>query len=179
MLLPGIVIGSIFGAIVVDYLPSNAIRIGFGIFEILVAIQIGIGLKPSPQRELPGRGGLQIAGGGIGVCSTILGIGGGALTVPFLLWCNVNIRNAVATSSACGFPIAFSGATVMAVTGMGYQYLPEGSSGYIYWPAVIGIVISSMLCAPVGARLAHLLPIETLRWLIAVFLVAIGVRMLI
>ncbi|MGH8120104.1 MAG: sulfite exporter TauE/SafE family protein, partial [Gammaproteobacteria bacterium] len=131
-LAPGIVLGSIAGALLTHHLPSHTLRSAFGVFEILVGLQIGFGFKPGAHRALPGRGGMLLAGGGIGAVSTVLGIGGGTLTVPFLLWCNVHIRNAVATSSACGLPIAAVGAGVLIIAGSTYPGLPSGTSGYVY-----------------------------------------------
>lgn len=114
----------------------------------------------------------------IGAVSAVLGIGGGTLTVPFLLWCNVNIRQAVATSAACGLPIALAGSIGFAVTGWGDPALPSGSSGYIYWPAVVSVVAASTLFAPVGTWLAHTLPVAALKHLFAIIVAIIGIRML-
>jgi len=144
LLTPGIIIGAVFGAFLADYISSDILRRLFGIFEILVACQIGFSVKPSAQRSLPGRNGMLIAGGGIGTLSTILGIGGGTLTVPFLVWCHVNIRKAVATSSACGFPIALAGTLAMIYTGLDSNSLPENTIGYVYWPAALLILVTSV-----------------------------------
>ncbi|MFQ5659333.1 MAG: sulfite exporter TauE/SafE family protein [Gammaproteobacteria bacterium] len=179
LLVPGIVIGGVIGALIADQLASNVMQTGFGMFECIVALQIGTGIKPSPRRSLPANAGLLLAGSGIGGLSTILGIGGGSITVPFLLWCNVNIRNAVATSSACTLPIALTGASAMMMTGWNNQHLPEGAIGYIYWPAVIGIAITSVLFATVGARLAHSLPVELVRRIFTVVIAIAGIRMLV
>ena len=151
----------------------------FGIFELLVAVQIWSGFKPEASRQLPRNQGMLLAGNGIGMFSTILGIGGGTLTVPFLLWCNVNIRNAVATSAACGLPIALAGCIAMTVTGWNQSGLPEFTLGYVFWPAALGIIITSILTAPIGAKLAHRLPVQTLKRIFALVLAAIGIRMLI
>jgi len=177
-LTPGIVLGSIGGALLTHQLPSHSLRIAFGVFEILVGLQIGFGFKPGGHRELPGRVGMTVAGGGIGALSTVLGIGGGTLTVPLLLWCNVHIRNAVATSSACGLPIAAVGAGTLIIAGSAYPGLPDGSTGYVYWPAAIIIILGSIVTAPLGARLAHTLPVGLLKRIFAAVLAAIGIRML-
>ena len=176
---PGIVVGCILGALAADQLKSDYLRIAFGVFEILVAIQIGFNLKPAGTRSLPGQIPMLFSGGVIGTLSTILGIGGGTLTVPFLLWCNENIRNAVATSSACGLPIAVAGTAAMILTGWSNTHLPAGSTGYVYWPAAIGVLVASMLTAPLGAMLAHKLPVNVLKRIFAIFIAIIGIRMLI
>ncbi|MEE9552355.1 MAG: sulfite exporter TauE/SafE family protein [Gammaproteobacteria bacterium] len=178
LLMPGIILGGCLGAFIAGHLPSDTLRTVFGIFELLVAIQIGLSIKPSAQRELPGGGGMIIAGGGIGSLSTILGIGGGTITVPFLLWCNINIRNAVATSAACGLPIAIAGTIAMIIAGWDHPLLPEGTIGYVYWPAAITILFASVLFAPLGARLAHSIPIDKLKSVFAVVLACVGIRML-
>ncbi len=86
---------------------------------------------------------------------------------------------AVATSSACGLPIALAGAAGFIITGWNEAGLPAGSSGYVYWPAFAGIATSSLLFAPLGAKLTHTLPIAVLRRFFAVFLAVLGIRMLI
>lgn len=121
---------------------------------------------------------MGVAGGVIGAVSSIVGIGGGTLTVPFLTWCNVHLRQAVATSSACGLPIALAGALGFLIMGWNEAQLPAWTTGYIYWPAFAGIGIASVLFAPLGAKLAHALPVATLRKFFALLLAALGVRLL-
>jgi len=173
---PGIVIGALLGAWVADSLHSLALQRVFGVFELLVAVQMAMGLRPAPHRGLPGSTGMTAAGGLIGTISAIVGIGGGTLTVPFLSWCNVAMRNAVATSSACGLPIALAGAVGFVLTGLDEASLPEWSSGFVYWPAFLGIVIASVAFAPLGAALAHRLPAMGLKRVFAVLLTVIGIR---
>lgn len=177
-LTPGIVVGAWLGAAFADVLASDQLRRFFGVFELLVAIQMTFNVKPRPHRQLPGRPGMFGAGGVIGAISAIVGIGGGTMTVPFLVWCNVVMRKAVATSSACGLPIAIAGATGFIVTGWNAIDLPAYSSGYVYWPAFLGIVIASILTAPIGARLAHRLPAAQLKRIFAILLYILGLRML-
>jgi uncharacterized protein len=176
---PGILVGAGLGAILADSLSSNTLRIVFGVFEILVAIQVGLELKPKAKTKLPETIGLLGSGIGIGLFSTILGIGGGTLTVPFLLWCNVNIRNAVAVSSACGFPIAVAGTTALIIAGWDNMSVPSNSFGYLYWPAALIIITMTIFFAPMGARLAHYLPVATLKRLFAIILAIVGIRMLV
>ena len=176
---PGILVGASLGAVLADSLSSNTLRIVFGVFEILVAIQIGLELKPKAKTQLPETTGLIGSGAGIGLFSTLLGIGGGTLTVPFLLWCNVNIRNAVAVSSACGFPIAVTGTTALIIAGWNNTSVPINSLSYLYWPAALSIIAMTVFFAPMGARLAHYLPVTTLKRIFALLLMIVGLRMLI
>ena len=176
---PGIIVGAILGAIIADYLPSDHLRRAFGIFEILVALQIGFGLKPKPGRSLPEKPGMIVSGTAIGSLSTILGIGGGTLTVPFLMWCNTDIRKAVGTSSACGLPIALTGALSMIIISTDNPSLPEHSLGYLYWPAALLIALASVMFAPLGAKLAHSIKVSVLKKIFAVVLLLIGLRMIV
>ena len=177
-LTPGIVVGAWLGAAIADALPSAVLSKVFAVFVLTVAAQMGFGAKPAPHRELPGTTGMLTAGGVIGAVSAIVGIGGGSLTVPFLSWCNTAIRQAVATSSACGLPIALAGALGFVVTGLNAAGRPDWSLGYVYGPALVGITLTSMLSAPLGAKLAHTLPTEMLKKVFAAFLTLVGVKML-
>lgn len=177
-LTPGILLGAMLGAAVADSLPSKTLRLIFGLFELVVAVQMGLNLKPAPHRSLPGYWGMSGVGSVIGLVSAVVGIGGGTMTVPFLQWCNVAMRQAVATSAACGLPIAVAGAFGYIVTGWNTPLLPSWSSGYLYWPAFVGVVVASMIFAPLGAKLAHRLPGPVLKRFFALFLAFLGLRML-
>ncbi len=176
---PGIAAGAALGAVLAEHVPGRFLRIFFGVFEIAVAIQLALAARPDAHRELPGAGAMGAAGAGIGALSTLLGIGGGTLTVPLLVWCKVSIHQAVGTSAACGFPIALAGAIGFVAAGSGETGLPPGTSGYVYWPAVLAIAAGSAFLAPLGARLAHALPVATLRRLLAGVVAVIGIRMLV
>jgi len=177
-LVPGIVLGTFIGAMIADFMNAKSLSTFFGVFELLVAAQMAMNIKPAAHRQLPNWLGTTTAGTGIGTISAIVGIGGGTLTVPFLVWCNTNMHKAVATSAACGLPIAITGVVAYTLTGLNEANLPAGATGYIYWPAFGGIVLTSMLFAPLGARLAHRLPITVLKKIFAVLLAALGIRML-
>ncbi len=175
---PGILLGAGLGAIVADSISSDALRLAFGIFEILVALQIAFELRPEAKLELPGTGGMTSAGGVIGFLSTLLGIGGGTLTVPWLLFCRIPVHNAVAISAACAFPIAVAGSLAMTISGFDNPELPPHTIGYLYWPAALIIIAMTVVFAPLGARLAHHLPVITLKRIFSVVLLFIGVKML-
>lgn len=176
---PGIVVGALCGALIARWLPTLSLRYLFGAFELFVAVQMALSLKPAPHRGLPDKWGMNAAGAVIGLLSALVGVGGGTLTVPFLLWCNVTIQRAIATSAACGLPIAVAGAAGFMISGWGNAQLPEGSSGYLYWPALLGVATASVLLAPLGARLTHSLPTAVLKQLFALLLLGLALRMLI
>jgi uncharacterized membrane protein YfcA len=153
-LVPGLITGALIGAGIASLLSSALLKNSFGLFLIFVALQLGLGIQPPSHRHLPNKWGLRFVGLGIGSVSTLMGIGGGSLTVPFLVWCNVSIRHAVAVAATCGLPIALFGAIGFIITGWQITELPAYSSGYVYWPAVLMITPVSMLLAPVGAKWA-------------------------
>ena len=103
-LAPGIIVGSLVGPQIVGGMSTGLLAGFFGVFVAFSATQMLIDRKPRPSRELPGKPGLFAVGGGIGLISSMVGAGGGFLSVPFMSWCNVKIHNAVATSAALGLP---------------------------------------------------------------------------
>jgi uncharacterized membrane protein YfcA len=175
---PGIVIGAWLGAIFASSLGSDILRPVFGIFELLVAIHLLLNYRPETHSTSISRTTSITGGIVIGFISSIVGIGGGTLTVPFLLWHNISIRKAVASSAACGFPIAVAGTTAYVVSGWDTAGLPAYTLGYVSLSAFAIIIITSMIAAPAGAALAHKLPEKTLRIIFALFLLVLGTRML-
>jgi uncharacterized membrane protein YfcA len=174
----GIAVGAILGALTADQIKGPHLQIIIGVFAIVIGVQMWFGLKPKGSDQLPGNAGLSTAGGIIGWASAIFGIGGGSLSVPFLTWKSMPMQQAVATSAACGLPIALMGAVTNIYTGWDSQEMPEWSLGYIYLPAFVGIVLTSAYCARIGAKWAHSLPGDKLKRIFAVFLFLVGLRFL-
>lgn len=177
-LLPGIMMGAWLGAVVVDHLPATSLKLVFGCFELVVGLYMLIGLTPKADNPLPNFVFSSLAGVIIGLISAVIGIGGGTLSVPYLTWHAMNIRKAIATSAALGLPIALSGTLSFIWVGHDVQEMPEWSSGYIFWPAFFGITVASMSTAPIGAWLAHHLPIKRLKQVFSFFLLLLGLRMI-
>lgn len=175
----GIIIGAVLGAVTASMLSGASLEMAIGVFVILMAIKMLFDVDPKSGRGVPGRVGLAIAGTGIGWGSAIFGVGGGTLTVPFLSWCNLRMQIAVGTSAACGFPIALAGALANMVTGWNHPELPTLSIGFVYLPAFVGIVLTSVLFARFGANLAHRLDASLLKKVFAIFLILVGIRFLI
>ena len=174
----GLVIGALAGAEVADWMDGRVLQMLFGIFAIAIALQMVAGFRPNPGRDVPGRFGLGVAGVVIGLASAIFGIGGGSLTVPYLTWCNLKMQHAVGTSSAGGMPIAIAGALGFVLAGWDAQQLPPYSVGYVYLPALLGIGITSVIFAQVGARFAHRIPAQTLKKCFGVILVLVGIKLI-
>lgn len=174
----GILVGAFLGVNTADKLQGEHLQIAIGIFAFLVAIQMAFGLKPKAGSEEPQRKELGIAGSIIGYASAIFGIGGGTLSVPYLTWRRVEMQKAVATSAACGLPIALMGALTNIYVGWDEPLLAPWSLGYIYLPAFVGIIITSSFCAKIGAKWAHSLPADLLKKIFAAFLLLVSLRFL-
>jgi uncharacterized membrane protein YfcA len=177
-LTPGIVVGTLIGAAVAHWLPGNVLKILFGAFLLLIAAQMARGQTLNSHRPLPRPRSMALAGGVIGALSALFGIGGGSLSVPFLTWCSLKPVEAIATSAAMGVPIALGGTIGYVVTGLYASGLPPWSVGYVVLPPFAGVVVASVLFAPLGARLAHRLPQLTLQRVFAALLVVLGLRLL-
>ncbi len=176
-LAPGLVAGALVGAVIADYISSLALRRLVGISALLVAVKMWLDLKPKAHTPLPGPLGLSIAGGLIGSASSLIGIGGGSLTVPFLNWCSVAMRQAVGTAAACGVPIAWAGMIGFIVTGWNEPGRPDWSLGYVSLTGFLGIAVASVAAAPLGAHFAHSLPPHILKRAFAALLLVIGLEM--
>ncbi len=174
----GIVVGALCGALLADQLASTWLQKIFALFTLLVAVQMAFELRPVAARQFPGRVALAGAGAVIGTVSALVGIGGGTITTPFLLWCNTTARKAIATSAACGLPVAVAGAVGYWIAGSGVASLPPGSSGYLYWPALLGVVATSVVFSSLGAKLTHRLPVKVLKKGFVLLLLIIGIRLL-
>jgi len=174
----GIVIGVVLGVLFADQIPSDLLSLIFGLFVIAVSIRMSVVSQIASQRTLPGNKVMFSFATLIGGKSGLLGIGGGALTVPFLTYCNVAMRSAVAISATCGFTIAIVGSISVMLTGLNEAHLPAWSTGYVYWPAVLGIIVTSPLFARLGARLSYRLPVNILKKIFAIFLLFMGIDML-
>ncbi|NDV23740.1 sulfite exporter TauE/SafE family protein [Desulfovibrio sp. JC022] len=176
---PGIIVGTFLGSLSTSFMNTNFLKAVFVIFLYYVASQMLFGLKPKASRQVPGSKGMFTAGSVIGIFSSLVGIGGGTLSVPFLTMCNIVIHTAIGTAAAIGLPIALAGTAGYIWTGLGVEGLPPYCFGYVYLPALIGIVSASMLTAPIGVRLAHSLPVDKLKKIFAVLLIIVATRMLI
>jgi len=175
---PGIVVGSLGAAMVAGFIPTRPLAVFFTGFMFYAAAQMFVEIKPRPARQLPGRSGLFAAGTGIGGISSVLAAGGAFLSIPFLAWCNVPLKRAIGTAAANGFPIAVAGTVGYVLQGLRAAHLPDWTLGYVYLPALLLIVAASMPMAPLGARLAHRLPMKRLRVAFALMLFALALRML-
>jgi len=175
-MIPGLLAGVVGGAAIARFMKPGFLKYFFLGFMTLIAVQMIFNVRPKGSRELPGRAGLAGMGALIGVCSSWFGGGAAAVGVPFLTWCNVSTHRAIGTVAALGFPTSIAGALGYAAAGYNATGLPAWSVGFVYLPAAIGISITSLILAPLGAKLAHRLKGPTLRRIFALFILAIAVK---
>ena len=177
---PGIIFGTFCGVALVNSLSGRCLSIFIILFIYYAATKMWVNSATSPSRKLPGKAGMFAAGWVIGGMSSLVAIGGGILTVPFLSACNVRLQNAIGTASAIGFPIAIVGTASYIVIGIVQsQELPVYSLGYIYLPALVGIVISSVVSASIGAKVVHITQTATIRRVFVILLYVLGTKMLV
>jgi uncharacterized membrane protein YfcA len=173
---PGVVAGSLIGAWLADLIPARWLTVAFILFLMGVSLQMALG-PLGAGRVLPGPWALRGVSAVVGAISALMGIGGGALHVPYLSWCGVPVKQAIATAASIGLPLAAASTAGFILTGLDETSLPPHSLGYINLPAFAGVVGASILFAPLGARLAHRLPDKLLKRTFAFFLFFLALRM--
>ena len=177
-LTPGLILGSLVSSLwLFSIINGKVLALVFAGFAAFSATQMLLDRKPKPSRDMPGRVGQWAAGGLIGVVSGLVGAGGAFMSVPFMVWCNVPMRQVVATSAALGFPIALFNAVGYVVSGWQVTGTPVYSFGYVWLPALLMVCLSTMFTAPIGARMAHRWPVKKLKRAFAVLLYALAASM--
>jgi uncharacterized membrane protein YfcA len=174
---PGIVVGSLLGPQIASALPPALMSAAFGAFIWFGAYRMLRNKPPVASRQLPGRLGLAGVGALIGMVAGMVGTGGAFLAVPFMTRCNVRLHAAVATSAAMSIPVAIFAALGFVIAGWGKPGLPPYAVGYVYLPALVAIVVTSTMLAPIGARKAHEWPVDRLRHAFAAMLFCLGAYM--
>ena len=177
-LTPGILFGAALGGWIAGIMTTAWLKPIFAIFELSVGLHILLSRQTQTQRAAAGKAAMTSAGGIIGLISALVGIGGGTLTVPWLAWNSVPLRQAIATSAACGLPIAIAGALSYIINGWHHAALPTQTLGYVHLPALIGIALSSVVLAPLGAKLTHSLPVNTLKKIFGGLLMLLAIKLL-
>jgi len=176
---PGILIGGLIGAALASHIPSAALAMAFTAIIFVAATNMLLNRQPHASRQLPGWAGQAGVGAAIGGVSSIAAMGGGFASVPYMVWCNVPMIQAIGTAAALGFPIALAGTIGFVYNGLRDTGLPAWSLGYVYLPAMLGITVTSVLFAPLGAAAAHRLPTAMLKRIFAVLLYVLAIRMLV
>ena len=176
---PGILAGGLAGSAFASRIPTALLASLFAVTVFIAATNILLERKPRPSRELPGRTGLLAVGFGISAVSAFAAVGGAFLSVPYMLWCNVPMLQAIGTAAAIGLPIALAGTVGFVASGWGTAGLPQWSAGYVYLPALATVALASMLFAPLGAAAAHRLPTRRLKQIFVFLLYALALHLIV
>ncbi|MCX7120645.1 MAG: sulfite exporter TauE/SafE family protein [Gammaproteobacteria bacterium] len=178
LMAPGIILGVIIGGVLAHFIRSHYLEIVFGIFVFIMALGLLHEKKAKEKENLPGVIGMSLAGGFVGVQSGMLGVAGSAFSVPFLTYRGVSMHTAVVVSVAIAMTVSVLGTLTFIFTGMHVTGLPHWSTGYIYWPAWLGLSIGGVFVAPLGAKLSHRVSARKLKVCFALFLFCISAKML-
>lgn len=175
---PGLMCGALLGALAAHWLPGAVLARIVGLGALAVAAVMWFKAEPRALSTVPGAWGMGIAGAVIGGISSLIGIGGGTIVVPFLRLCGLGMRQAAGCSAAATVPTAWAGALGFAIVGWTQPGLPAGHLGYVWLPGLAMIAATSLLAAPLGARLAHRLPPHLLQRAFALVPLGVGLVML-
>jgi uncharacterized membrane protein YfcA len=178
LILPGLLIGVLAGTIIAGDLPSHYLQVFFAIFLLFISYRLFTGKLAPEEDHDPSPFAMQSFAALVGALSGVLGVGGGLILIPFLIRCGMDMRQATGTSVACGVFIGSLASLSFMLLGHSHLALPW-STGFIYWPAFLGIAVASVLFAPLGTALAYKLPTSVLKRVLAIFLVVVAVLMLI
>ena len=175
---PFIFIGVMIGSYVVTQVDGQWLTLLFGVIATLSALNMLLGKKDALFSALPGKGGQGVIATCIGFFSSMVGIGGGTLTVPTLTFCNYPAHRAVGTAAAVGLIISLPAAVTMLIAGETPADSPFGTFGLVNLVGAACIIPLTVLFAPVGAGLANRLNAAMLKKVFAVTLIVTGLRML-
>lgn len=174
---PGMVTGSLLSTIASGWISQRALALSFAVIVAGAAIQMLLGKKPKAARTLPGAVGLFVIGLAIGVLSGLVSAGGTFLMMPVMLLCGVAMHTAIGTGAAIGIPVTIVGTLGYIVAGWRVADLPPYHAGFVYLPALAAVVAGSVFTAPYGARLAHRLPVVTLKRIFALLMFILAAKM--
>lgn len=176
----GIIFGVLIGSMVGHYLHGHVLQMIFGVLILFVGLNMlrPVSIELSKERQLPGSYVMHGVATFIGFICALLGVGGGFITVPFLTHYGVKLHLAIMVSALLALTVGVLGTVASIYWGWGFTALPEGSTGYVYWPACLAIMVGSIFAVPLGAKLAYRLPEKILKRCFAVILLVIGLHML-
>lgn len=179
-IMTGVALGALFSGFIAALLPEKTVRLVFSISVVLIALKMfysSTKKESSTERKVPNKGILTVFTTITGALSAMIGIGGGALLVPLLTFFSVDMKKAIGCASACGIVIALCGSVGYISSGSAYFSLEDGFAGFVYLPALLGIVCTSWFTAPMGARSTNHLPVSTIKKIFAALLLVIAVKM--
>ncbi len=178
MMVPGIIIGTFLATFIASKLDSFYLSIIFACFMLYSSIVMFIGKKPKPESKIFSTKTHIFSGGIIGALSSLVSIGGGIMSVPYLLVQNIDIKKAIATSSAIGFPIAISGTLGYIINGWSHTSIDTYTLGFVSLPALLCVAFASYLTAPIGVMLVHKINVDLMKKLFSLIPLVLSIKML-
>lgn len=170
-IVPGLILGALLGSILAGIIKGPILVMVFVSGALFTAVYLMSEHKPHSEQTTTNGVIYFLYAKFTGIISSLIGIGGGSVLVPFLVYRGESMVKSIGTAAACGFPIALFGGGGFVYSGWQATNHIEYASGYIYWPAFLGIVIFSSLSAPVGAKVAHFIQEKHLKQIFAMFLI--------
>jgi uncharacterized membrane protein YfcA len=181
LMLIGLALGALVAGSMASKIPAVLLEAGFALFAVVMSIRMWLAQKyeeVEQHRELRPIP-VFLATTTIGTLSAWLGIAGGTLLVPYLCAHGLVIKRAIGASACCGIMVAAAGTVGYVTSGLGLSHLPEFSVGHVYLPAVIGIALTSLFSAPLGARLASRWPTRRIKRIVAIMLLLVAIKLLV
>lgn len=177
-LVTGIIMGTVLGALLATLLSTTHLKFLFACFLVFVAYKMLTHSDQTAHLRFPKKWVNFLVSFLIGIKSGLLGVGGGVLIIPYLTYCGIDQRRIAPVSSLCTMTVAAIG--TLTFTLLTHQMVDVAyASGYIYWPAVLWVALTSMLFAPLGAKLSYILPRQGLRYAFVFILVLTIIGLLI
>lgn len=176
-IMTGVALGALVSGFMAALLPENVVRLVFAVSVALISLKMFFSGGESTTRSMPNKGVLTVLTTITGGLSAMIGIGGGALLVPLLTFFSVDIKKAIGCASACGIVIALFGSIGYISSGSPHFALQDGFAGFVYLPALLGIVCTSWFTAPLGAKATHHLPVATIKKIFAGLLLVMAANM--
>jgi uncharacterized membrane protein YfcA len=173
-----VALGALFGAFIADHLSAKALTRFFAIAVILLASYMLVSIRFQRYKEMPSKIKLQFISLLTGIVASLMGMAGGAILVPILTYFGTPLRHCIGIATVCGVMVALFGSLGYIISGFGNELLPVWSLGYVYLPALIGIVLTSSLFAPLGVKCAAKVQVQTLKKLFAIFLIIVAMKMI-
>lgn len=180
-IMTGVALGALVSGFMAALLPEQVVRWVFAVSVVLIALKMFYSSKSdqAPGRKMPNKGLLTLFTTITGGLSAMIGIGGGALLVPLLTFFSVDMKKAIGCASACGIVIALFGSIGYISSGIDQFSLADGFAGFVYLPALFGIVCTSWFTAPLGAKATQVLPVSTIKKIFSVLLLVMAGNMVI
>ncbi|EWH08451.1 permease [Catenovulum agarivorans DS-2] len=178
-LFPGLMFGAMLGATLGSQMDNTGLSVIFGVFCAALAVYVTFGKRyVRPVADYAqSRSWLSLIGFITGLISSLVGIGGGTMLGPALIWLGLEARRAVGTSATCGLLIAVFGSFSYVIAGANETDMPPYTIGYIYLPAFFGIIATSVVFAPLGAKMATFFSERVIRSCLGLALTASAIKM--